>query len=297
MIPRIDFFSYTVDNPAPHFQGFELFEGLNRQFYYDCVAMLDVNTDPPTDTWTPVKPNTPYRKAVQNPETKMRLEWGNVDTIFIQLTGQTCEYLRNLGRLDAVIERYQQDCTRIDYAVDMLCDTTPADFVNARSHKKFRSISFFSDSSGDTAYVGSWSSDRFARVYRYNPPHERSQWLRSEFVLKGKRARAGALAYCKGDIDGTVRNLGTTWGWNHPSWKPDNDALSSEELLKVWRPDRHASKTLKWLEGQCAPALVKLVLNGEIANLGDWLIENVYSKLSNRDDGAAAVVSIPQEEW
>lgn len=299
MIPRIDFFSYTIENYAPHFTAFEFLEGLNRDVWYTSVALLGVNTDTPTDEWQPVSPNKPYRKALQNRTTKARIEWGNIDTVFVQCTGTTCEHLRQTGQLDNLIELHQQRATRIDFAADMLCSTSPREFVEARSHKKFRSVWDITEATGDTVYVGSWSSDRFARVYRYAPPHERSAWLRAEHVFKGKRARRAALAYIGKGIEDVTRACGETWGWAHPVWQPVCDSDTVSDLLKLWTPERKVSKTLKWLETQVAPALAKVMNSGEIDDVDAWLKDNVYWRLTNRDDGAAPSVNNSEckEQW
>lgn len=299
MIPRIDFFSYTVENYQPHFTIVEKLEGLNRLFWDVSVALLGVNTDPPDAEWVPVSPNKPYRKALQNVVTKARIEWGNIDTIFVQCTGQTCEHLRKTGQLDNVIELHHHRATRIDFAADMLCETTPHDFVAARTHKKFRSVWDITEASGDTVYVGSWSSDRFARVYRYNPPHERAAWLRAEHVFKGKRARRAALAYIGKGLHDVLASCGVTWGWGHVDWIPDADAEAVADLLKLWTPERKVSKTLKWLETQVAPALARVMMSGEIVDVDAWLKANVYWRLNNRDDGTppASNNSEYKEQW
>jgi len=296
MIPRIDFFSYSVENYAPHFSAYEKLEGLNRDIWYTSVALLGVSTDSPDDEWQPVSPNKPYRKALQNRITKARIEWGNIDTVFIQCTGQTCEHLRQTGQLDNVIELHQPRATRIDFAADMLCTTTPREFVEARTHKKFRSVWDITEVTGDTVYVGSWSSDRFARVYRYNPPHDRSAWLRAEHVFKGKRARRAALAYLGKDLTEVLASCGVVWGWGHSSWVPDANPATVADLLKLWTPERKISKTLAWLEKQVAPAMAKVIAAGEIPDLEEWLRENVYNRLNNRDDGAPAAANNSEDK-
>lgn len=296
MIPRIDFLSYTEANYSPHFQAFEFLEGLSRDSWYRLVALLGVSTDSPTEEWLPVTPNKPYRKALQHKQTKCRVEWGNIDTVFIQMTGQTCEHMRERRQLDNVIALYQPRMTRIDFAADMLCDTTPREFVEARTHKKFRSVWDITEVTGDTVYVGSWSSDRFARVYRYAPPHERSAWLRAEHVFKGKRARRAALAYIGTDLTSVIASCGEVWGWGHQSWAPDMDSGLVSDLLKIWTPERKRSTTLKWLETQVAPALAKVLNAGEITDIDAWLAENVYWRLSNRNDGQPAAAISGEEE-
>lgn len=291
MIPRIDFFSYTVENYAPHFEGYKFLEGLSREVWFELAHFINYTDKVDGFDVTALPPNRPYRYAMQERQTKLRFEWGNVDTVFVQMPGTTCEWLREHGSLDDVIFKYQQRATRIDFAADMLCDTTPREFVAARTHKKFRSVWDIEEVTGDTVYVGSWSSDRFARVYRYHPPHERSAWLRAEHVFKGKRARRAALAYIGKGIEDVTRACGETWGWGHHTWQPVCDSDTVSDLLKLWTPERKVSKTLKWLETQVAPALAKVMNSGEIVDVDAWLIENVYWRLNNRDDGASAAAN------
>ncbi|HSJ39399.1 MAG TPA: replication initiation factor domain-containing protein, partial [Planococcus sp. (in: firmicutes)] len=152
--------------------------------------------------------------------------------------------------------------TRLDFASDVRTTTLPSSFVNARKHKGFRSLSFIQSATGETCYVGSPKSDRFARVYRYNKPHPRSELLRMECVFRRGLAREAARQLGEaGSFERFATQLGNTWGWGHPDWKPqviDNTKLTTP---KVERADEN---TVHWLYTQVAPALARLWREGAI---------------------------------
>lgn len=189
----------------------------------------------------------------------------------IELTGKGCDALsQTQSGLQFLID-VQPRLTRIDIASDMLCETNPLDFAALRDTGRFKSHSEFVSESGTTAYVGSRTSDRYARVYRYNEPHERAHLLRAEHVLKGEQAKTTALAVIASGLPAVTVSLGNSFGWKHHAWTPDD---VGEAELKVWRPERHAGKTLFWLNSAVAPAIRKLVKETEFDALA-WLDENV----------------------
>jgi len=194
----------------------------------------------------------------------------------IELTGQGCSALSNdcdpLEFLRAVAPRL----TRIDIASDMLCNTNPLEFAALRNDGRFKSHSEFVSESGTTAYVGSRTSNRYARVYRYNPPHERAHLLRAEHVLKAEDAKATAHQILSAGLPAVTVALGEAFGWTHADWTP-KDVQAAE--LKAWRPERHAGKTLFWLNCAVAPALVRLARETGF-DVQEWLKAEVLTKLN-----------------
>ncbi len=80
-----------------------------------------------------------------------------------------------------------------------------------------------------------------------------------------------------------MRRWGEIYGWAHDDWNMARGLSGTPEEVTWYKPEKHPSKTLKWLEETCAPALVKLVRTGEITDVNDWLWEFVYTKL--KDEG------------
>jgi hypothetical protein len=197
----------------------------------------------------------------------------------IELTGQGCSTLsHNCDPLE-FLRAVQPRLTRIDVASDMLCDTNPLEFAALRDQGRFKSHSEFVSETGTTAYVGSRTSNRYARVYRYNHPHERAHLLRAEHVLKAEDAKASAQSILDNGLASVTVALGSAFGWTHASWTPQ-DVKAAE--IAVWRPERHAGKTLFWLNSAVAPALIRLAKETGF-DVQAWLAEEVLTKL-NPDD-------------
>lgn len=211
----------------------------------------------------------PYRFAVARDDQGVRLFGGGSQTgILYELAGRACEGLRTHAAAKQFLSPILERITRLDYACDVRCDTRPSVFSNARSHKGFRSVSYIQSDTGETSYIGSPKSDRFCRVYRYNPPHPRHHLLRIEFVFRRGLARDAAKSLCLAEGDATfAAALGNTYGWTHPVWQP---GAATDERLKVPVTQRTSDGTVAWLYKQCAPALAQKIKEDAI-NLPDFL--------------------------
>lgn len=198
----------------------------------------------------------------------------------IEISGKGCDYVESLGHGYALLAAIHPRLTRLDIAADMLCDTTPTEFTSKRSKGRFSSHSEMVSESGETCYIGSRSSNRYGRVYRYNPPHPRSHLLRSEFVLKAEDARITLDAVLSQGLMPVVKALGEQFGWLHPSWQVDEAAPAE---LQVWRPERREGKTLFWLNDTIAPLLVRLHEEGTI-DAYQWFDENIAPHLNTPDN-------------
>lgn len=199
----------------------------------------------------------------------------NLPHALVEITGRGCEAIAARGTTDIVLAEVAPRITRLDIACDMLCDTAPVDFAELRDQKRFKSHSEFVSESGATAYVGSRTSNRYARVYRYNPPHERAHLLRAEHVVKAEDAKSTALAIVHDGLSAVAKALGSAFGWKHEQWKPD-DVNDAE--IPVWRPERREGTTLFWLNSQVASTLVRLHKAG-VLDATAWLRDNVLSQL------------------
>lgn len=194
--------------------------------------------------------------------------------ILVEASGRACDAIREPELSRTIVSSLLESITRMDYAVDIRTGTVPSEFVNARGHKAFRTLSYIQSDTGTTAYVGSPKSDRFARVYRYNPPHPRSELLRVEFVFRRGMARAAATQYCQQNSNRNfLSRLGNTWGWKHRDWQPDEQ---SNEKLEVPSVDRKTEDTIAWLYKQVAPAMRRVLQSGGF-DMADFL-ERVYNQ-------------------
>lgn len=185
----------------------------------------------------------------------------------IEISGRGCERLHANGFIPDVLRAVRDHITRLDLASDIRCDVRPKEFEAQRHEGRFKSRSEVVSESGETIYIGARSSNRYARVYRYNAPHERSEFLRVEHVVKSDDARISAAFLLEFGEVALAAEFGRAFGWEHPLWSPD--APSTPEL-EVYRPDRKEGKTLFWLAESVAPCLVRLSNDG-VLDLEEWL--------------------------
>lgn len=283
-VALIDWFSFTLPNDAPHDEYAPELIGLSKDYLQGWYAGWGSMLPHPTE-WLPVTSNKPFKKALHLPGMGIRMEWGGgSDRLLVSIPGRGCQQLRAMGAFDKLLAVYGAYASRIDFAVDMECDTRPAAFVNMRTSKRHKNLSFMTSEEGETCYVGSWSSDRFARVYRYNPPHERAQYLRAEHIFRGKEAGAFVRGYLRRGNISAMEFVKTIYGWADEHWTPEPADPSDMEEFRHYKPERHVSKTLKWLEDVCVPAAVRLTREGEIENIYEWFEERVMIALHDSRD-------------
>lgn len=199
--------------------------------------------------------------------------------VLVEISGRGCDYLSDTGTLPAVLHSVRERVTRLDVACDMLCDTKPVDFVNCREGAKFKSGSEMRSEMGETVYLGSQKSNRYARVYRYNPPHPRAAFLRCEMVLRDQDAKDTTNAILFHGLSQTAAALGGVFGWTHSEWKltPPTDLE-----LQAFRPDRHGGKTEYWLHAQVLPAIEKLLREGKTEQFDSFLQKLLDLRNNNR---------------
>lgn len=199
---------------------------------------------------------------------------GPTGLMLFTATGRACQPLHNPAYARRIVGEVGELVTRFDYAIDFPADTLPSKFANARSHQGFRTVSFIRSDTGETVYVGSRKSDRFARVYRYNPPHPRSHLLRVEFVFRRAMARSTAVQYCAEESDERFcAKLFATWGFNHPITR---EITPTDERIAAPTVDRHTEDTIAWLYKQVVPALQRVMATGGF-DMTDFL-EKVYNQ-------------------
>lgn len=193
----------------------------------------------------------------------------------VEVSGQGCDALQSRNVLDRCMVAVSERVTRLDIACDMLTDTRPLEFVDGRATGRFKAQSHVISESGETFYVGARSSARYARVYRYNPPHERSHFLRVEYVVKQQDAKNLVGSIQTEGLASVVAALGETFGWQHSDW----DVRDNPAEIAVYRPDRREGKTLFWLADTVGPCLARLHREGVI-DIEQWVRENVIPHLN-----------------
>lgn len=277
----IDWISYTKANDGKKFEYPTPYSGADREVVW--AWQKDVaNPSGVLGEVVYCRPNRPFADARMDKETSARIEWGGgSDRILCSYPGTTCRLLRQAGRTAGILARVCSDVTRIDLSVDFRTETDPFEFCNQRDKNRHRVGALMFSEEGKTQYVGSWSSDRFARVYRYNPPHERADFLRVEHVFKGKQAKALAAKLVNVSPVHLIRNTGEIYGWGHPIWEDAINLSETPEEVIWYKEERKISNTLKWLQETAIPCVARLVREGEIADPEEWFKANLDQFLYN----------------
>lgn len=186
----------------------------------------------------------------------------------VEISGQGCERLIGMGKMDTILRAARERVTRIDIAVDIETSTMPHEFVKETSHERMRTSGQVISDTGETCYVGSQKSERYARVYRYNKPHPRAHLLRVEHVFRKAYAKKVAEALATGDIQQITKSSGDAFGWCHQDWKVGTVDGADISVVK----ERGGSGgTIFWLVHSVAPAFKKLVETGAISSPEEFL--------------------------
>jgi len=223
--------------------------------------------------WEIVRGRAPYSYARRSHDCTRTLYVHPLATHFtFEVSGQHCAKIAHY--MPAVLGAFHEDLSRLDIAVDMECAVTPTQFDAAIREGRVQTHSIMRSSTGETVYRGSRSSERFARIYRYNPPHPRAHLLRAEFQLKAGYARDAASHMLDGiPLDGIAAGLGRHFGFEHPCW---NERPYEPVKLKV---PTHAQSgdTVAWLTRTVAPLLRRLEREHKL-DLEKWLDEYVRNE-------------------
>ncbi len=187
----------------------------------------------------------------------------NLTHACVEISGQGCERLLSLNQLTSVLVRCKERVTRIDIACDIETDVRPVEFVEKVNHERMRTSGQVISDTGETCYVGSQKSERYARVYRYNPPHPRAHLLRIEHVFRKDYAKKVAQACSGGDISSVGISAGRAFGWAHAVW---DTSLDDSPDISVTRERGNAGNTVFWLVNSVAPAFKRLCETGGITN-------------------------------
>jgi len=277
MITRVDWISFSIlVAPQPNGTQWDM-----AQQCYDSLEAL--NTDIPEilqidNSWTFQKGRAPYEFCYRRPDNAISIyAHRNLSHALVEIAGRGCEELHANSKLHDILRAAQKRLTRLDLACDMHTDTNPLEFAVLRDTGRFRSHSEVVSESGTTCYIGSKTSDRYSRVYRYNPPHERAHLLRCEYVVKAENAKLLAQSILSDGELACAATLGNTFGWQHKDWNVDSENAAE---IEVWRPERREGKTLFWLADTIAPLLIRLHREG-IIDVTKWFNDNVVDKYND----------------
>jgi len=185
----------------------------------------------------------------------------NLTHCCVEISGQGCEALISKDLLHKVLKLCADRVTRIDVASDIETLIRPEEFVIKVDHERMRTSGHVVSDTGETCYVGSQKSDRYARVYRYNEPHPRSHLLRIEHVFRREYAKVVAHEITQVGVESVAAAAGKAFGWSHPVW----DIVETSTVdLSVIKAEPTMGGTVFWLIKSVAPAFKKLVARGII---------------------------------
>lgn len=182
----------------------------------------------------------------------------SVDTILCQISGAGCARLRQLEMFMPVLAYVHDRVSRIDVAIDVQTDR-PLESLYTTTKRQ----SYINSKAGQTYYVGSMKSKKYARVYRYSAPHPRAAYARIECVYRRSFAKAAAEAVLRRGVERAAIDMITS---NRIVLCDElRAALGDGERLRVAPPvNTGAETTLTWLIDAAAPAFRRLVSEGKI---------------------------------
>lgn len=275
MITRIDWLSFTLPMPA----NGQTDERLVLDDALHQLDLLDPGMIEALNLYHPQlaeKSRAPYKHRWLFDDGGVTVfTHANLNHATVEVSGRTCERLHHQELINPILELVRNRVTRLDIASDMLTATTPSEFVGKRVAGRYRSGGHQFSDHGQTEYVGSKSSNRYCRVYRYNPPHDRAHLLRCEVVIKKEDAPLAVDAVLTDGVDAVAVAFGLNFGWQHPDW--NTDATTPAEVA-AWRPERRKGSTLFWLNDTIAPMVAKLHNEGSI-DIYQWLTDHVIPRI------------------
>ena len=208
----------------------------------------------------------PYNKAYRAPQHGCTLFFNDkLDYQTIEFTGKGCAELTKRKELSATMAYFieEHNVTRFDIAVDIRTDLLPRDFIAAGYSSRIKSHSEVVSPSGQTYYLGSPKSDLSVRVYRYESPHPRHEFLRIEFQARRDRAKQLARIWLSAGPIAAAKHAAASFAFAHPDWQENIGHGLHEPLPAI---DRGESKTMEWLIKQVKPAMLRLLESGEVSN-------------------------------
>lgn len=192
----------------------------------------------------------------------------NLTHCCVEISGRGCEALIAKNILADVLRCCSERVTRIDIASDIETEISPLEFVKEVSHERMRTFGHVQSATGETCYVGSQKSERFARVYRYNEPHPRSHLLRVEHVFRKDYAKKVAAAFANSTIEQIAKSSGDAFGWCHRVWLVTQSDGADISIIKE---RGKTGGTIFWLVHSVAPAFKRLVQEGVISDPEEFL--------------------------
>jgi len=264
----IDYYSFTIPTEKPFTEG--MFHDNQAQVLHTLLSLLGTYPSSMGDikNYTVEKGARFYSHRMRHVDTDLTLSWGETNAhILVELAGKSCNNFDAIDALLPIIRATSDRASRIDFSVDIECETDPIEFISSRANKSFKSSGSKRSPTGRTEYIGGRTSERMARVYRYNSPHPRSKFLRAEAEYKGGAAKASAKHLLEVGVLQACLDAHQPFGWTHSEWKPDAGTASKIAYTSYKPAD---ASTVRWLYDSVAKAARNASKKG-ILDLDEWL--------------------------
>lgn len=268
MFYSIDYFAWTIPTEKPFDDG--MFFDNQKLVLTIALSSTGLRGDihENLENYTLEKVPKNYQFRLRHKVLDTCYSWGKLNAhVLVEFAGKACNNLDASDELLPIIHAHASRASRIDFAIDIECDTPPEEFIADRTNKSFKSNGHKDSPTGSTRYIGGRTSERMARVYRYNPPHPRSRFLRVEAEYKGGAAKASAKHLSEVGLLQTCLDAHQPFGWTHRAWQPDSSSASKIPYTSYKPAD---ASTVRWLYDSVATAARKAAKKG-ILDLDEWI--------------------------
>lgn len=276
-MPHIDYFSFTFP-PAP-----EVFEIAVNEYAERAVLLLARELGGEwcdyylvSKEFSVVSPMRPYAHAARHDRTGIEVHYHQaLMHAYIRIPGGACRMLDMDGKgLKGIIEARASSATRIDIANDFATKLRPEEVRDAGFSRRISSISLIKSGVGETFYLGSRQSEKFTRVYRYDPPHIRADFLRVEMEFKRDKAKAVAAALGAG-VDDVYWSEFSLLQLGHPELQ--RMRTSGRLVEPAPRATRGQAGREKWVKEIALPSIRRAIIEGIVdKNVVLEYIEHTY---------------------
>jgi len=268
MIYSIDYYSYTIPTEKPFIEGMFYEQHQSALNTFRTSFPSEIMLEDTSVEWIVEKGGKFYSTRLRHPVRDIAISYGQTNAhVLVELAGKACQLLAAENSLSRIISGTFARCSRIDFAVDIECQTPPTEFIAKRSNKSFKSSGNKYTPTGGTEYMGGRTSERMARVYRYYEPHPRAHLLRVEAEYKGDAAKVAAEYSLTHSLQETCLVAHKPFGWIHPEWIP-NAAPTAKLPYRSYSPTN--ANTVRWLYGDVVTALRKAVAK-DLIDFDEWL--------------------------
>ena len=258
---RLDWLSWTMQLPAQPGNHRDFEKSLTTALAHRYPMLPDISQT----VGQGIAGRKPYSRA---------LSWGGVSVLYnpsiphalIEISGSGCTAIGQ----DALLELLQgshkalERLTRLDIALDIETPVKPSEIASQGYSKRFESHNHNVSPTGETYYVGSPKSDRYCRIYRYNPPHPRAHLLRFEYVTRRETAKATARHILEHGLQSALGSLEHVFSWKHPAASQYN---TGARIKAYTDPNKKNAGTMRWIYNAVFPALERLELEGELSGV------------------------------